>query len=179
MPAMASIALLLAVGLQLALPSSVTLPEVPRMASHAAPAVEPVNAAFNAYNAIMAHPIFAPDRAPPPAEADAAGNLSGLEVLGTAIAGKTSAALVRDAEGEFTRVKIGEAIDGWKLVSIEPAQLTFDRNGERRSLTVSATAPARTGAGVKMGASSSTQYSTTSSDGKSSSDDDDDDDDDQ
>jgi hypothetical protein len=39
MPAMASIALLLAAGLQLALPSSVVLPAVPRVAPHVAPAV--------------------------------------------------------------------------------------------------------------------------------------------
>jgi hypothetical protein len=171
---MASIALLLAAGLQLALPSGASLPEFVRHAPPAAPAVEPVRVAATAYNAIMAHPIFAPDRAPPPAEADDQSNLSGVEVLGTAIAGKVSAALVRDSDGEFNRIKIGETIDGWKLVSIEAKALVFDRNGERRSLAISATAPTRPGMKTTMGsaASSSSSSSTDSSD-------DDDDDDDQ
>lgn len=134
------------------------------------PAIEPVRAAVNAYNAIMAHPIFAPDRAPPPAEADAAGNLSGVEVLGTAIAGKVSAALVRDADGEFNRLKIGEAIDGWKLVSITPTELVFDRNGERRSLAITAMAPTRPGMTTKMGAAG-TASSPTSDDSDDSDDD--------
>jgi hypothetical protein len=171
---MASIVLLLVAGLQLALPSSATLPVIARQAPPAAPSVEPVRAALDAYSAIMAHPIFAPDRAPPAAEADDSGNLSGVEVLGTAIAGKVSAALVRDSDGEFLRLKIGEAIDGWKLVSIEPKELTFDRNGERRSVTISATAPTRAGGNTKMGNGAAGSTTSTSSD----SDDDDDDSDD-
>jgi hypothetical protein len=150
---MAVIALVLAAGLQLALPTSVNLPARPR-----APAAAPVEnnivrVAPNAYAAIMAHPIFAPDRAPPPAEAEASGNLSGYEVLGTAIAGKTAAAaLLRDSGGEITRIKVGEVIDGWKLLSIAPQELVFDRNGERRSLTVDITAPTKTGPGGAVGA---------------------------
>ncbi|MEI9932270.1 MAG: hypothetical protein WDM89_17430 [Rhizomicrobium sp.] len=173
---MASIVLLLAVGLQLALPSSASLPAVTRQAPAATPAVEPVRAALNAYNAIMAHPIFAPDRAPPAAEADDTGNLSGVEVLGTAIAGKVSAALVRDADGEFSRLKIGEDLDGWKLVSIEPKELVFDRNGERRSVQISATAPARAGTATKMGVAGGMTGPAAAA--KSSDDDDDDDSDD-
>ena len=169
---MASIALLLAAGLQFALPSAVTLPAVSQQAPSMTQTVEPVRAALSTYNAIMAHPIFSPDRAPPPAEADDASNLSGVEVLGTAIAGKTSAALVRDAEGEFTRLKVGEEIEGWKLVSIDPKQLTFDRNGERRSLVINATAPARPGMKTTMGAAGSAASGSSSDD---SSDDDDDD----
>ncbi|HTT99871.1 MAG TPA: hypothetical protein VMF58_17610 [Rhizomicrobium sp.] len=170
---MASVVLLLAVGLQFALPSSATLPEITRQAPPAAlSSVEPVHAAFNAYNAIMAHPIFAPDRAPPPAEADEAGNLSGVEVLGTAIAGKVSAALVRDADGEFSRIKVGEEIDGWKLVSIGPTDLTFDRNGERKSLQITATAPSRPGMNTKLGAGSAASSSSSSDDSDDSDDDD-------
>lgn len=169
---MASIALLLAAGLQFALPSAVTLPAVSHQAPPVAATVEPVRVALNTYNAIMAHPIFAPDRAPPPAEADDTSNLSGVEVLGTAIAGKTSAALVRDAEGEFTRLKVGEDIEGWKLVSIDPKQLTFDRNGERRTLVISATAPARPGMKTTLGTAGAA--STGSSNDDSSDDDDDD-----
>lgn len=170
---MASIVLLLAAGLQLALPSSATLPVVARHANATAPAVAPVRAAANAYNAIMAHPIFAPDRAPPPAEADESGNLSGVEVLGTAIAGRISAALVRDSEGEFSRLKVGEELDGWKLVSIEPKELVFDRNGERRAVAITATAPTRAGTSTKLGSAAAGAAAASSDD----SDDDDDSDD--
>jgi hypothetical protein len=175
---MASVALVLAAGLQLALPSAVTLPPHPH-AQTAVPTLADaaIRVAPAAYAAIMAHPIFAPDRAPPPAEADASGNLSGYEVLGTAIAGKTAAAaLLRDSGGEITRVKVGEEIDGWKLMSIASQELVFDRNGERRSLTVDMTAPARTGPGGAAGANRPGAAATASDD---SSEDDSDDDDDQ
>ncbi len=132
---MATILLVMAAGLQLAMPWSLDLPVVPR--AKAAAVQEAERAPPAAYRAVMAHPIFAPDRAPPPAEAEDAGNLSGVEVLGTAIAGRTAAAaLLRESDGTFSRVRIGEDIEGWKLVSITPAELVFDRNGERRSLTV-------------------------------------------
>jgi hypothetical protein len=151
---MAAIVLALAAVLQVVLPSSTTLPDRPKLAlreTGEAVATAPVRA----YPGVLAHPIFAPDRAPPPAEAETAGNLSGVEVLGTAIAGKAAAAaLVRDSDGTISRVKIGEDIDGWKLVSIAPSELTFDRNGERRSLTVDISAPKSMGPGAtKMGTS--------------------------
>jgi len=132
---MATIALVVAAGVQLAMPWGLDLPVVAR--AKAAPLQVAERVAPKAYRAVMAHPIFAPDRAPPPAEAEDAGNLSGVEVLGTAIAGKArAAALLRDSDGTFARVKVGEEIEGWKLVSIAPTELVFDRNGERRSLVV-------------------------------------------
>jgi hypothetical protein len=153
---MAAIVLVLAAVLQLAVPSSTTLPDRPKPVAQATEEADAAPVAAAAYPAIMAHPIFAPDRAPPPAEAETAGNLSGVEVLGTAIAGKrAAAALLRDSDGTISRVKIGEDIDGWKLVSIAPTELTFDRNGERRSLTVEISAPRPTGPGsTKMGSAS-------------------------
>jgi hypothetical protein len=60
--------------------------------------------------------------------------------------------LLRDSGGEITRIKVGEVIDGWKLLSIAPQELVFDRNGERRSLTVDITAPTKTGPGGAVGA---------------------------
>jgi hypothetical protein len=149
---MAAIVLALTAVLQVVVPSSTALPERPKMAPREIAEAD-VAPAVHAYPAVMAHPVFAPDRAPPPAEAETAGNLSGVEVLGTAIAGKAAAAaLVRDSDGTISRVKIGGDIDGWKLVSIAPSELTFDRNGERRSLTVDISAPKATGPGAtKMG----------------------------
>jgi hypothetical protein len=181
---MATIALVLAAGLQLALPSGVNLPTRPRAPAAAPASAVNIHVAPTAYAAIMAHPIFAPDRAPPAAEAEASGNLSGYEVLGTAIAGKVAAAaLLRDSGGEITRIKVGEVIDGWKLLSIAPEELVFDRNGERRSLTVDITAPTRTGPGgaagsAKRGGAAATA-SNDNSDASDNSDDSDDSDDDQ
>jgi len=126
--------LLLAAALQFVLPSEAELPAVPpvRPIQQQAEAATP-----RLYRAVMAHPIFAPDRAPPPAEVEASGSLNGVEVLGTAIAGnKAAAALLREADGTFMRVRVGEEIEGWKLVSIAKEELVFDRNGERRSLSV-------------------------------------------
>jgi hypothetical protein len=174
---MAATALVLTAGLQLLLSSGVNLPARPR-APAAAPAASNVETRVSpaAYAAIMAHPIFAPDRAPPAAEAEASGNLSGYEVLGTAIAGKTvAAALLRDSGGEITRVKVGEEIDGWKLVSIAQEELVFDRNGERRSLTVDTTAPTKTGPGGIAGAPNRPGAAAASDDSSSEDDSDDDD----
>jgi hypothetical protein len=142
----AVVLLIAAAAVQFAIPSAAALPE-----RHRKPVVKqqqqdddddsttsqqphPLPAA---YSAIMAHPIFAPDRAPPPAELEETSNLSGVEVLGTAIAGNNlAAALVRDTDGSFKRVKMGEEIAGWKLVSIQSKELVFDRNGERRTLNL-------------------------------------------
>jgi len=147
--------LLFLVGLQFALPSETELPLV--APAHAAVQHEAAPAP-HFYRYVMAHPIFAPDRAPPPAESEDAGNLSGVEVLGTAIAGKTAAAaLLRDSDGTFQRIKIGGEIEGWKLVSIAPKELIFDRNGERRSLVVDMTKLRAVKPGMGVGAETTTK----------------------
>jgi hypothetical protein len=134
---MAAILLLLAAGLQLTLPSSADLPQdTVRPPPHPAELVVPDRPDLPA---ILAKPIFAPDRAPVREEVASSGNLTGFEVLGVAIAGSISDALVRDPMGKIARVKPGAILEGWKLVSIEPRQLTFDRNGERRSLAIDMT----------------------------------------
>src|SRR6185503_294983 len=104
-----------------------------------------------------------PDRAPIVLQAAATGNLNGIEVLGTAIAGSVSAALVRDNMGRIMRVKPDAILQGWRLVSIDRTQLLFDRDGERRTIAVAA-APARSGVTPQLATSAS----------KSSDDDDDD-----
>jgi hypothetical protein len=174
-PAAAAALLLILAGLQLAIPFGASLPERPR-APAAPPRLEdPIRPAPATYAAIMAHPIFAPDRLPPPAEAESSGNLSGYEVLGTAIRGNVAAAaLLRNSAGQISRAKIGEVVDGWKLVSIAPQELVFDRNGERRSLTVNITAPARTGASTVMGKGGASSSSSDSDDDDDFDDDDDD-----
>ena len=179
-PALAAFLLLVAAGAQLAMPWSADLPVTPR-AKVAAAAADSDDAGDSGrpapavYRAVMAHPIFAPDRAPPAAEAEDTGNLSGVEVLGTAIEGhRAAAALLRDSDGTFERVKIGGEIEGWKLVSIAPKELVFDRNGEHRSLAVDTEKlrQAKGGAGATgPGAKGQTTLSTTSTDDSDDSDD--------
>jgi hypothetical protein len=146
-PAGATLALLLIAGFQMTLPSSVDLPDdtafVPKRA------VETRASSPRSYAAILAHPLFAPDRAPVIVEAQPSGNLSGFEVLGTAIAKDVSTALVRDATGRILRLKPDETLQGWRVVSIDRTQLVFDRDGERRALAVDMT---RAKAGTNAGA---------------------------
>jgi hypothetical protein len=99
--------------------------------------------------------------------------------LGTAIAGNVSAALVRDTMGRIVRVKPDSVLQGWRLVSIDRTQLTFDRDGERRTLAVTA-APARRGAlnpqlaASKPSTDDDSDSDSDSNDSNSKSDDDDD-----
>jgi hypothetical protein len=158
------------------MPSSTDLPQTSALAPRRAP--EPVEPVAQNYPATLARPIFAPDRAPILLQAQSAGNLAGYEVLGTAIAGTISAALVRDTTGRIVRVKPDAILQGWRLVSIDRTQLVFDRDGERRSLTISATAPTRPAVGTTQAGSSpkaSSDDDDSSSDSDSSDSDDDND----
>src|SRR5437764_4300136 len=139
LPAIGTVVLLIAAGLQVAVPSATALPEDTVLAPRRAP--EPAEPAAQNYAAVLARPIFAPDRAPVLLQAQMAGSLSGFEVIGTAVAGPISAALVRDATGRILRVKPDALLQGWRVVSIDRTQMILDRDGERRSLTVTAAAP--------------------------------------
>ena len=132
------------------LSSSVELPD--DTVSAPRHALETPAPAPKTYAAILAHPLFAPDRAPVTLEAQPSGNLNGYEVLGTAIAGDVSTALLRDSVGRVIRVKPDETLQGWRVVSIDRTQLVFDRDGERRALAVDMSrAKAGNIPGVKMG----------------------------
>jgi hypothetical protein len=137
--AAATIVLLVAAGLQIAMPSTASLPEDTPLAPRRA--IEPPQPAAREYPAILMRTVFAPDRAPTILQAQAAGNLSGFEVMGTAIAGTVSTALVRDATGRVIRIKPQETLQDWRLVSIDRTQLVFDRDGERRTLVVTSAPP--------------------------------------
>lgn len=160
----------------MAMPAKVELPDgpvvVPRLP------VQLATPEARTYPTILARPIFAPDRAPVILQAQSSGNLAGFEVLGTAIAGNVSAALVRDATGRILRVKPSDTLQGWRLVSIERTELTFDRDGERRTLAVTAAAPSRGGVTTRLGGAKSSDDDddddSSSSSNSNSSDDDDD-----
>ena len=175
-PALAMVVLLIAAGLQIAMPSSASLPEGSPLAPRRA--AEPAEPESQNYPGILQRPIFAPDRAPVLLQAQASGNLSGYEVLGTAIAGPVSAALIRDAMGRVIRVKPDAILQGWRLVSIDRTQLVFDRDGERRALAVSATAPVRQGPATRLGTQQSNTSDDSDSDNSDNSDDSSDDNDD-
>ena len=145
LPAAAALGLFLIAGFQLTLPSSVELPDDTVLAPRRV--VDPPPPAAKSYASILAHPLFAPDRAPVTAETQPSGNLNGFEVLGTAIAGDVSAALVRDSTGRIIRLKPDETLQGWRVVSIDRTQLVFDRDGERRTLIVDMNR-AKGGAGI-------------------------------
>jgi hypothetical protein len=177
LPAAATVVLVLAAGLQMAMPSSAALPEDSVLAPRRAP--EPAEPVARSYPAVLASPIFAPDRAPVTLQAQTAGNLSGYEVMGTAIAGNVSTALVRDTTGRIIRVKPDAILQGWRLVSIDRTQLLFDRDGEQRALVIDMT---RAKAGVPHPQVAATSAATsgdngddsTSNDDSNNSDDDDD-----
>jgi hypothetical protein len=177
LPAVGTVVLLLAAGLQVSMPSAAALPEESVLAPRPAP--EPAAPATRNYPAALARPIFAPDRAPVLLQAQTAGSLNGYEIIGTAVAGPISAALVRDATGRILRVKPDAVLQGWRVVSIDRTQMILDREGERRSLTVTA-APARAGAinpqlaATQQKSSDSDDEDDSDSSNKSDSDDDDD-----
>jgi hypothetical protein len=132
--------MLAAAALQLSLSSSAELPHVQAVRPQAMP--DSPTPAEGDYSAILHAPIFAPDRAPILLTAQTSGNLAGFNVIGTAIAGPVSTALVRDTTGRTIRIKPDALLQGWRLVSIERTELVFDRDGERRTLPVEA-APMR------------------------------------
>jgi len=57
-------------------------------------------------------------------------------VLGIAISGDTATAVVKGPGGLIQRIKPGELMNGWKLVTVELNRLTFERGGERRILAI-------------------------------------------
>jgi len=129
---MATAVLVAAAGAQLVLPSSTVLPPTSELAPRHPR--EPVAPPAPDYPAILATPIFAPDRKPDDSAVPVAGGLSGFDVLGIATAGDTATAVVKQPTGAIVRLKPGEQVLGWKLVSVELHQLTFERNKERRVL---------------------------------------------
>lgn len=138
---MATAVLLGLAVLQVVLPNSTELPRETELAPrrvHQAAMPSEVD-----YPAVLANPIFAPDRKPDATAVPVAGGMMGFTVLGIAIAGDTATAVVKGPGGMVQRIKPGEVMNGWKLVTVELSRLTFERSGERRILAITKTpAPA-------------------------------------
>lgn len=91
---------------------------------------------------ILRAPIFAPDRSPVQADTGAKGSNGSLDaysVLGAAV-GRTSASVVLFGPGDPGPVvlKRGELVKGWRLMAVDGAKATFERDGVKRSLAVGA-----------------------------------------
>jgi len=127
--------LLVGAGLQLALPSSTKLPDETELAPRRVH--EPAALSTQEYPAMLANPIFAPDRKPDATAVPVSGGMNGFTALGVATAGDTATALVRGPGGVVQRLKPGDLMLGWKLVDVTLNQLTFERDKERRVLTIS------------------------------------------
>ena len=95
------------------------------------------------YAAILASPIFAPDRRPGDATAaTAAGGdtLAGYAALGAATGGAAASAVVSEPGGKVDTLRRGELLDGWRLIGLNKTRLSFQRNGVTRDLVVGAPA---------------------------------------
>jgi hypothetical protein len=97
------------------------------------------------YAAILASPIFAPDRRPGPSggvSGSGAGSLAGYAALG-AVAGRAVASAVISAPGGGIKtLRQGDEIDGWRLVEVDKTRVVLEHNGVRQSLVVGAPAEA-------------------------------------
>jgi hypothetical protein len=139
---LACVVLLAALGLQAVMPSETPMSEGAGLAPRR---VRPVSLpAAPDYPGIQAAPLFAPDRRPgepAPTGPAAEGSLDSYAVLGVAVGGGRATALVSGPGAPNQSMRLGDLVNGWRLVAIGPAKATFEKNGAQRSLTVGA--PAR------------------------------------
>jgi hypothetical protein len=94
-------------------------------------------------HAILAAPIFAPDRRPGAKGlrlGSAASPMAGYAAVGAVSSRATASAVIVLPNGQTRVMHGGDLVDGWRLVGIEPSRLVFDRQGERHVLVVGAPA---------------------------------------
>lgn len=56
---------------------------------------------------------------------EATGKLDGWSLLGIFDSGEVEGALIRHSDGKRHRIRLGERIDGWELVDVEPRSIRF------------------------------------------------------
>ena len=97
----------------------------------------------DAYPAILARPMFAPDRRPPPPPPPPAPPVvpppppppdpfASVQITGL-FTGPSGGVLAR-VEGKMRRVKIGQSIGAWKLETVEDREATFKQGEQERKL---------------------------------------------
>jgi hypothetical protein len=97
------------------------------------------------YAAILTAPIFAPDRRPgDPGGALAPGSasLESYAALGAATGRAVAAGVVSAPGGKVQTLRLGDEVEGWRLVGVSRTRLSFERNGARHDLIVGAPAEA-------------------------------------
>lgn len=127
---------------QCLLPLGGTPPETPGLAARR---TRPISIpAPPVYGAILAAPVFAPDRRPVAAAAAgaAAANapLAGYAAVGVATGRAAATAVVTVPGGQNKIVHRGDTLGGWRLIGIDRTHLTFENNGVRHDLVVGAPA---------------------------------------
>ena len=131
-------------GVQLLLPPGAPPADPPGLAARRQrPVMAPPVAE---YAAILASPIFAPDRRPGASggtsESGGGGSLAGYAAIG-AVAGRgVATAVVTLPGGGIKTLRLGDEADGWRLVGVDRTQVWFERNGVRHALVVGAPAEA-------------------------------------
>ena len=100
------------------------------------------------YAAILQSPIFTPDRKPgeDAGAAPGASVLDSYTALGVATGRGFATAVIKGPGDAAKTVRRGDTVEGWTLVGLDSAKLTFERGGARRTLTIgAASAPAGEG----------------------------------
>lgn len=130
--------------LQLALPGSNAPPDpILRAPRRGRPIVIPFPPE---YPAILASPVFAPDRRPGPrlfvgaGEAAAAPPLIGYAALGVVTGRGVASVVMSGPGGAIKTLRGGESLNGWRLSAVDSHRVTFIRGGARESLIVGAPA---------------------------------------
>ena len=91
------------------------------------------------YAAILAAPIFAPDRRPDATPSAAADAMQGYAALGAAT-GRAAVAVISTPDGKTQTLTLGDDVGGWRLVGMTLQALTFEHNGTRTQLVIGAPA---------------------------------------
>ncbi len=126
-------------GVQLMLPPAAPPSEPPGLAPRRQrPVMVPPVAE---YAAILASPIFAPDRRPGAAgngPDGGSGSLNGYAAIGAVAGRAVASAVVAVPGGGIKTLRLGDEVEGWRLVGVDRTQVAFERNGMRHVLVVGA-----------------------------------------
>ena len=93
------------------------------------------------YAAILASPIFAPDRRPGAAGSTSeggGGSLSGYAAVGAIAGHGVGTAVVVVPGGGIKTLRLGDEVDGWRLAGVDTTHVYFQRDGARHVLVVGA-----------------------------------------
>ncbi len=126
-------------GLQLVLPAGTPPAQAPGLAARR---LRPVTVAPLAdFAAILAAPLFAPDRHPGASASltdTGGGSLAGYAALGAASGRAVATAVMAVPGGGVKTVRRGDDLEGWRLVAIDRTRVIFERKGARHALIIGA-----------------------------------------